>query len=150
MKLHVLIQTIVTILGTLINVIVNLGTAKRDFFSLITRMLTLNGKSKLHHMGLYVMCLNKLIYIYIFVYFIISIFMLRLSPFSEVIFYPTYHQPPIALVPESTVTYWMLGGALSLIFCIHVHSRPIYWGVIYLAKRIIMWWYFICKHVSLF
>ena len=40
-----------------------------------------------------------------------------------------------------------LGGSLPLIFCIHVRSGPIYWGegVIYLAKKIIRWWYFTCK-----
>jgi hypothetical protein len=37
------------------------------------------------------------------------------------------------------------GRSLPLIFCIHVHSGPIYWGVIYLAKKIIRWWYFTCK-----
>jgi hypothetical protein len=39
-----------------------------------------------------------------------------------------------------------LGSSLPLIFCIHVHSGPIYWGVIYLAKKIIRWWYFTCKN----
>jgi hypothetical protein len=29
------------------------------------------------------------------------------------------------------------GGALPHIFCIHVHSGPIYWGAIYLAEKII-------------
>ena len=28
----------------------------------------------------------------------------------------------------------ILGGALPLIFCMHVHSGPIYWGVIHFAK----------------
>jgi hypothetical protein len=38
------------------------------------------------------------------------------------------------------------GSLLPLIFCIHVRSGPIYWGgVIYLAEKIIRWWYFICK-----
>ena len=37
------------------------------------------------------------------------------------------------------------GGAFSLILCRHVCSGPIYWGVIYLEKRIIRWWYFIWK-----
>jgi hypothetical protein len=37
------------------------------------------------------------------------------------------------------------GSSLPLIFCIHVRSGPIYWGVIYLAKKIIRWWYFTCK-----
>ena len=50
--------------------------------------------------------------------------------------------------------YWRLqvmssfsisGGALPLVFCIHVRSGPIYWEVIYLAKTIIRWWYFTCK-----
>ena len=43
-----------------------------------------------------------------------------------------------------------LGGALPSYICIHVHSGPIYWGVIYLAKKSIRWWYFTCEHVSLF
>jgi hypothetical protein len=40
-----------------------------------------------------------------------------------------------------------LGSSLSLIFCIHVCSRPIYWGggVIYLTYMIIRCWYFTCK-----
>jgi hypothetical protein len=42
------------------------------------------------------------------------------------------------------------GSSLPLIFCIHVCSGPIYLGVIYLAEKIIRWWYFTCKHVSLF
>jgi hypothetical protein len=48
--------------------------------------------------------------------------------------------------------WWLahLGRSLPLIFCIHVRSGPIYWGVIYLAKKIIRWWYFTCKHASLF
>ena len=29
------------------------------------------------------------------------------------------------------------GSSLPLIFCIHVCSGPIYWGVVYLAKKII-------------
>jgi hypothetical protein len=29
------------------------------------------------------------------------------------------------------------GSSLPLIFCIHVRSGPIYWGVVYLAKKII-------------
>ena len=38
------------------------------------------------------------------------------------------------------------GGALPLTFCIHVHSGPIYGGgVIYLAEKIIRWWYFTRK-----
>ena len=37
------------------------------------------------------------------------------------------------------------GRSLPLIFCIHVRSGPIYWGGIYLAKKIIRWWYFINK-----
>jgi hypothetical protein len=37
------------------------------------------------------------------------------------------------------------GSSLPLTFCIHVCSGPIYWGVIYLAKKIIRWWYFTCK-----
>jgi hypothetical protein len=38
------------------------------------------------------------------------------------------------------------GRSLPLIFCIHVRSGPIYWGGgIYLAKKIIRWWYFTCK-----
>jgi hypothetical protein len=37
------------------------------------------------------------------------------------------------------------GRSLPLIFCIHMRSGPIYWGVIYLAKKIIRWWYFTCK-----
>ena len=28
------------------------------------------------------------------------------------------------------------GGALPLIFCMHVHSGPIYWGDIYLVEKI--------------
>ena len=38
-----------------------------------------------------------------------------------------------------------LGNSLPLIFCIHVRLGPIYWGVIYLAKKILRWWYFTCK-----
>jgi hypothetical protein len=38
--------------------------------------------------------------------------------------------------------------SLPLIFCIHVRSGPIYWGVIYLAKKIIRWWYFTCKKLE--
>ena len=37
------------------------------------------------------------------------------------------------------------GSSLPLIFCIHMRSGPIYRGVIYLAKKIIRWWYFTCK-----
>jgi hypothetical protein len=37
------------------------------------------------------------------------------------------------------------GSSLALIFYIHMHSGPIYWGVIYLAKKITRWWYFTCK-----
>ena len=39
------------------------------------------------------------------------------------------------------------GGALPLIFWIHICSGPIYWGwgIIYLAEKIIRWWYFTCK-----
>jgi hypothetical protein len=38
------------------------------------------------------------------------------------------------------------GSSLPLIICIHVRSGPIYWGGgIYLAKKIIRWWYFTCK-----
>jgi hypothetical protein len=41
---------------------------------------------------------------------------------------------------------WISSGrSLPLIFCIHVRSGPICWGVIYLAKEIIRWWYFTCK-----
>ena len=40
---------------------------------------------------------------------------------------------------------FFLGSSLPRIFCIHVRSGPIYWGVIYLAKNIIRWWYFTCK-----
>jgi len=36
-------------------------------------------------------------------------------------------------------------SSLPLIFCIHVRSGPIYGRVIYLAKKIIRWWYFTCK-----
>ena len=45
------------------------------------------------------------------------------------------------------IHYWAKnsGGALPLIFCIHVRLGPIYWGIIYLAKRIIRWWYITCK-----
>ena len=42
-----------------------------------------------------------------------------------------------------------LGGALPLLSCIHVRAGPIYWGGIYLGKRILRWLYFTCKHVSL-
>jgi hypothetical protein len=38
-----------------------------------------------------------------------------------------------------------LGRSLPLIFCIHVRLGPTYWGVIYLAKKIIRRWYFTCK-----
>jgi hypothetical protein len=37
------------------------------------------------------------------------------------------------------------GSSLPLIFCVHVRSGPIYWGVIYLAKKVIRRWYFTCK-----
>jgi hypothetical protein len=37
------------------------------------------------------------------------------------------------------------GSSLPPIFCIHVRLGPIYWGVIYLAEKIIRWWYFTCK-----
>jgi hypothetical protein len=41
---------------------------------------------------------------------------------------------------------WNLSGSsLPLIFCIHVRSGPIYWGVYLLAKKIIRWWCFTCK-----
>jgi hypothetical protein len=42
-------------------------------------------------------------------------------------------------------SFWTPGRSLPLIFCIHVRLGPIYWGVIYLAKKIIRWWYFTCK-----
>ena len=32
---------------------------------------------------------------------------------------------------------YLSGSSLPLIFCIHVRSGPIYWGVIYIAKNII-------------
>ena len=35
------------------------------------------------------------------------------------------------------VTMESSGSSLPLIFCIHVRSGPIYWGVIYLAEKII-------------
>ena len=63
---------------------------------------------------------------------------------------------PLESKNESDVSYWCSswsgtihvfwsgvwlgvdsGGALPLIFCIHVRSEPIYWGVIHLAKKII-------------
>ena len=34
------------------------------------------------------------------------------------------------------------GGALPLIFCMHVHSRPTYRGAIYLAKKITRYGFF--------
>jgi hypothetical protein len=43
-----------------------------------------------------------------------------------------------------------LGEFTPYKFFRHVRSGPIYWGVIYLAIKIIRWWYFTCKHVSLF
>jgi hypothetical protein len=59
---------------------------------------------------------------------------------------------------------WDSGSSLPLIFCIHVRSGPIYWGgylpckkdykvmIFYVQKtwKYYMWWYFTCKHVSLF
>jgi hypothetical protein len=37
------------------------------------------------------------------------------------------------------------GSSLPLIFCIHVHSGPIYWGSHWPCKKIIRWWNFTCK-----
>jgi hypothetical protein len=51
---------------------------------------------------------------------------------------------------KTTCGHNIPGRSLPLIFCIHVRSGPTYWGVIYLAEKIIRWWYFTCKHVSLF
>ena len=41
------------------------------------------------------------------------------------------------------------GGALPLIFCIHVRSGPIYWGGIYLAEKIIMYGIFQNKNACI-
>jgi hypothetical protein len=63
-----------------------------------------------------------------------------------------------------TIILSSLGEFTPSYIFIHVRSGPIYWGGIYLAKKIIrwwyftckkawkyyMWWYFTCKHVSLF
>jgi hypothetical protein len=43
-----------------------------------------------------------------------------------------------------------LGGALPLIFCIHMHSGPIYWGAIYLVEKIIRYGIFQNKDKCLY
>ena len=54
----------------------------------------------------------------------------------------SYEFPPP--LPQS-----YLGGSLPLIFCIHVRLGPIYWGVIYLAEKILRWWYSTYKSLKI-
>jgi hypothetical protein len=42
----------------------------------------------------------------------------------------------------------ILGDSLPLIFCIHVRSGPIYWGVIYLAGTFVIETIFLNNHLS--
>ena len=72
------------------------------------------------------------------------------------------HRMPMDCILD--IWSWSPGRSLPLIFCIHVRSGPIYWGgylpckkynkvmVFYMKKawKYYMWWYFTCKHVSLF
>jgi hypothetical protein len=42
-------------------------------------------------------------------------------------------------------------GVHSLLYFAYTCVRDLFiWGVIYLVEKIIRWWYFTCKHVSLF
>jgi hypothetical protein len=76
--------------------------------------------------------------------------LLPISSFSAVdfvnnSFLPTYTQNVNDCVQPMWLEEAGSGRSLPLKFCIHVHSGPIYWGVIYLAKKIIRWWHFTCK-----
>jgi hypothetical protein len=74
-------------------------------------------------------------------YIILNHFNLSLIRVMELCNRPCLHPRPLAhardLALYDKLMIYARGGALPLIFCIHVHSGPIYWGAIYLAKKII-------------